>query len=236
MVVVVAAVQAEAAAAAVEEAKLPAEEAEAFYARLMQPLPVEEADRTKRAAARTAHLASSAVAVLLQAPRGGVTQAVASRAAKALIRRHIRSSKKRGPSAGAAVTTTTCEFRLNGRLTRAQVWLPRVDDAICCCCLLWLFYMATTNTLIINNTTTPTGQMRLAQEPDPGHYRAQQGDAEGGIGPRGLRGAAARGGARPRRPRRAPRADVAAPLLSRRRASQGVLQPSAADAPRAPHV
>ena len=233
MVVVVAAVQEEAAAAAVE-AKLPAEEAEAFYARLMQPLPVEEADRTKRAAARTAHLASSAVAVLLQAPRGGVTQAVASRAAKALIRRHIRSSKKRGPA--GVVTTTTCEFRLNGRLTRAQVWLPRVDDAICCC-LLWLFYMATTtNTLIINNTTTPTGQMRLAQEPDPGHYRAQQGDAEGGIGPRGLRGAAARGGARPRRPRRAPRADVAAPLLSRRRASQGVLQPSAADAPRAPHV
>jgi hypothetical protein len=92
---------------------LPAEEAPAFYERLLKPLPLLEADRARRAAARAAHLASTSVAALLRAPRGGVTEEVVLKAGRSLMRRHLRS---RG------AVETTFEFRLNGKLTRAQVY------------------------------------------------------------------------------------------------------------------
>ncbi len=94
---------------------LPAEETDAYYARLMrtkgsQPFILEEADRAARAKALAKHLASRSVIALLARARGAVTHAVVTRAAEALIKRHI--------SSGDVAKIT---FQLNGKLTRTQV-------------------------------------------------------------------------------------------------------------------
>ena len=74
------------------------------------PIVLEEADRATRAKARAKHLASRPVMALLAKAQGAVTHDVVTQAANALIMLHI--------SSGDVAKLT---FRLNGKLTRAQV-------------------------------------------------------------------------------------------------------------------